>query len=212
MNKIVEYVYTHLPQDVFTDRDIALMDPDSSHDSRYGQVKRAIKAGDMIRIKRGLYCLAKKFQRRPFDHFSIAQLIYGPSYISMESALSYHGWIPEGVFQTTSASMLRTCVYQTPIGDFFYRRVVQEQFYESVDHVATQAGSYFMARPFKALCDYIYAHKQSWESVGALAKSLRIEEQMFHEITKDDIRNLYLNYRSRRVKAFIQVVKKDLGL
>ena len=105
MNKIIEYVYEHLPYDVFTDRDIAQLILRGSKDSRYGLIKRALKKSEIIRIRRGLYCLAKKYERRPLNLFSIAQLIYGPSYVSLESALSYHGWVPEGVFMTTSVSM-----------------------------------------------------------------------------------------------------------
>ncbi len=213
MNKAVEFVYTHLPYDVFTDRDVALlMGPERSDYSRHGLVKRALHKGDILRIRRGIYCLAKKYQRQPLNYFSLAQLIYGPSYISLESALSYHGWIPEGVFMVTSVSLERSRTFQTPLGGFSYQRVVQEQFYEHVDRVESEGLPFFLARPFKALCDYFYVHRQNWRSVRPLQESLRIEDDMLGQITRSDLDCLYENYRSRRVKTFIMGVRKDLGL
>ncbi len=212
MNKIVEYAYTHFPYDVFTDRDIAQLTADGSSDSRYGLVKRSLKKGEIIRIRRGLYCLPKKYERKPLNLYNIAQLIYGPSYISLESALSYHGWIPEGVFVTTSASMERSRSYKTAIGDFDYRRVIQERFYDDVDYIAADDISFFMAKPLKALCDYVYVYKKAWVSVDPLKKSLRIEEDALTGIKSEEFDRLSQNYHSRRVQAFIKGVRKDLGV
>lgn len=212
MNTVIEYVYTRLPHDVFTDKDIAQLSPQSSGNSRYGLIKRALKRGEIIRIRRGLYCLAQKYQRRPLNHFSIAQLIYGPSYISLESALSYHGWIPEGVFTTASVSMPRSRAYKTMIGNFVYMRVAQERFYEMVEYIDEGGSPFFVATPLKALCDYIYVYKKPWVSVEPLKQSLRVDDEMFGQIKKDDLDMLYVNYRNHRVKEFLSGVRKDLGV
>ncbi len=211
MNRIPQYVLDHLPYDLFTDRDIALMSS-GSVDSRYGLVKRAIKNNEIIRLKRGLYCLAKKSRRRPLNAYVISQLLCGPSYVSVESALSHHGWIPEGVFVTTCVSMTRSKKYKTPAGDFFYHHVPQKCFYENVEHAAADEGGYFVAKPLKALCDYIYIHKKTWSGIKPLKDSLRVEEEMFTRLTGDECGRLYDNYQSRRVRTFIKGLRKDLGL
>jgi predicted transcriptional regulator of viral defense system len=49
--------------------------------------------------------------------------IYAPSYISLETALSFHGLIPEGVFQTTAVSTAKTQHFDTFFGSFNYRSI-----------------------------------------------------------------------------------------
>jgi predicted transcriptional regulator of viral defense system len=211
MSKISQYVLNHLPYDLFTDTDLASMIP-ASRDSRYGLVKRAIKNGEIIRLKRGLYCLAKENRRRGLNAYAVSQLLCGPSYVSLESALSYHGWVPEGVFLTTCVGMMRSVTYKTPVGDFSYHHVPQRCFYEDVEPIAADEGDYFMAKPLKALCDYIYIHKRTWSGIKPLCDSLRIDEESVAQLTGEQCDRLYENYRSRRVRAFIKGVKKDLGL
>ncbi len=211
MNKISQYVLSRLPYDLFTDTDLASM-ISASRDSRYGLVKRAIKNDEIIRLKRGLYCLAKKNQRRSLNTYAISQLLYGPSYVSSESALSYHDWVPEGVFMTTCVGIMRSATYKTPVGDFSYHHVPQKCLYEGVEHIAADEGDYFMAKPLKALCDYIYIHKKSWSGIKPLCDSLRVDEQLLAQLTGEQCDQLYENYQSKRVHAFIKGIKKDLGL
>ncbi len=65
---------------------------------RYGLVNRAVKAGELVQIQRGLYVLSEKSRTLPFQPFAVAQAIVPGSYISFETALAYHGWIPENFF------------------------------------------------------------------------------------------------------------------
>lgn len=79
---------------------------DKTADSRQAIIKRAVRKGYLIPIRRDLY-LIKNTKGVPLNSFEIAPIIYGPSYVSFESALSYHGWIPEAVRTTTCASVKR---------------------------------------------------------------------------------------------------------
>jgi predicted transcriptional regulator of viral defense system len=71
---------------------------------RYGLVNRALKDGSLIRLKRGVYTLAKAHRSAPMHPFAVAQALLPGSYISFESALAYHGWIPEAVLVTASVT------------------------------------------------------------------------------------------------------------
>jgi hypothetical protein len=104
-------------------------------DRQFGLLKRAMKVGEVVRIHRGLYCLAPKYLRQKVDPLVLAQRIYGPSYISLETALSYHGWIPEAVYAITSVSLDRSREFDTPMGHFSFTRVPQETFYAEVIRV-----------------------------------------------------------------------------
>ena len=90
---------------------------------QFALLKRALKSGEIIRIRRGLYCLSSKYMRRKVDPLVLAQRIHGPSYISLETALSYHGWIPEAVYAVTSASLGRSREFETPLGHFSFTRI-----------------------------------------------------------------------------------------
>lgn len=210
MDKITRYVLNRLPTDLVTDTDLAAMIPGS--DSRYSLVKRAVGSGEILRLRRGLYCLSKENRRKRLNTFAVSQILYGPSYVSLESALSYHGWIPEGVFMTTCVSLMRKTEFKTPVGDFAYFPVPQRCFYEEVQKINAEGDSAFLANPFKALCDYVYVHKKDWSGIDPLLEDLRIETQQLTSITTETCARLYDNYRSRRVLKFIKSVKKDLGL
>ena len=113
---------------------------------------------------------------------------------------------------TTCVSMHKSIIYTTPLGTFVYSRVPQNYFYEDVERVVTEGGVFFMARPWKALCDYVYVHKKMWQSIDPLIKSLRIDEENLINVSSDEYDRLYKNYRNKRVRLFIKGVRKELGL
>ncbi len=102
---------------------------------QFGLLKRALKAGEVVRIHRGLYCLGAKYLQQKIDPLILAQRIYGPSYISLETALSYHDWIPEAVYTITSTSLDRSREFDTPLGHFSFTRIPQKTFYAEVSRV-----------------------------------------------------------------------------
>ena len=212
MNKLTERIFEDAPYGYFTGQDAVTLFP-GSQDRRYGLVKRAIAGGEIIHIRRGLYCLAPKYQKKKINLYALAQNIYGPSYISLESALSWHGWIPEAVYTVTSASSGKSKEFKTPLGAFGYSCVPQEIFYTGVERLADEAGNVFlMASPMKALADYVYVNKKDWVGLKPVAESLRIEPEEFESITSDDFDLLIENYASRRVWKFLKGLRKDLNL
>ena len=187
---------------------------------QFALLKRALKAGEVIRIHRGLYCLAPKYLRRKPDPLVFAQLIHGPSYISLETALSYHGWIPEAVYAITSASIDRAREFETPLGHFSFTRIPQKVLYTEVTRIEKQNGSetslrasesFLIASPLKALADYVYAHRLDWASTGPVIKSLRVDESSLTSINLEIIDRLIDNYSSRRVRRFLKGLRKDLN-
>ena len=187
---------------------------------QFALLKRALKSGEAIRIHRGLYCLAPKYLRRKPDPLVFAQLIHGPSYISLETALSHHGWIPEAVYAITSACMDRGREFETPLGHFSFTRIPQKVFYTEVTRIEKQDGkgpglhaseSFLMASPLKALADYVYAHRVDWVSAGPVIESLRVDENSLADINTESVELLIDNYSSRRVRRFLKGLRKDLN-
>lgn len=119
MNRLTKRIIENIPNPFFSVHDLTVLEA-SSDNTRHALVKRAVADGDMIIIRRGLYALASVYRKANIKTFSVAQLIYGPSYISLESALSAHGWIPEGVRDIVSVTSRLPKDFDTPIGHFSY--------------------------------------------------------------------------------------------
>jgi len=196
---------------MFTQSDVAVL-LDGTPDSRHALVKRALAKGEILGIRRSLYCLAPRFRKKPVNVFSVAQRIYGPSYISMESALSHHGWIPEGVYVCTSASFGNARTFDTPLGTFTYKRIPQLVFYAEVERCTDTVGNVFlMASPAKALADYVYARKAEFAGIEDAAESLRIERDDWTTVSPSALEALSDNSTSRRVKDFLARWQEALG-
>jgi len=134
----------------------------------------------------------------------VAQRIYGPSYISFESALSYHGWIPEAVRSVTSASFGKAKEFRSPVGVFSFYRVPSNIFLEDVER---SSSGILIARPFKALLDYIYVHKKDWIGLSPVVESLRIDIDLLKKVSKAEIRRYRSNYPQQRIYDFLTALE-----
>lgn len=209
MNRLTERFF-QAPWGEFSQADAAVA-VEGSDFSRHGLVKRAMANEEILRLRRGLYCLAPRFRKKPLSMYALSQRVYGPSYVSMETALSYHGWIPEAVCACTCASFGSARDFDTPLGIFNYRRIPQRVFYAEVERCVDPDGNvFFMASPVKALADYVYAHRVDWTLRDASA-SLRIEPDDLATAMPGQIDTLAENYSSRRVKRFLISWKEALS-
>ena len=184
---------------------------DKSPDSRQAIIKRAVREGYLNPIRRDLY-LIKNPSHPLINSFEIAPIIYGPSYVSFESALSSHGWIPEAVRTITCASVKRTKEFETPLGIFSYEHIPIEVFSIGVEQFLQNGMTLFIATPLKALADTIYARKRTWATVDDLSEDLRIEPENLKNTDKKLFIDLIENYPSTRVKNALKILQNGLGL
>ena len=209
MQKLTEIALEKARNGIFSRMEVACW-IGGSPDRQFGLLKRALQAGEVVRIHRGLYCLAGKYLRGRMDPFVLAQRIYGPSYISLETALSWHGWIPEAVYTITSVSLDRSREFDTPLGRFSFTKVPQSVLYAEVNRVTREGDHFLLASPLKALADYVYVHKCDWTSSRPVVESLRVEESLLKNIELEAFSSLWKNYSSRRVQRFLEGVRKDV--
>jgi len=125
------------------------------------QLSRWRQAGKIYQLRRGLYCLAPPFQKVNPHPFLVANRLIPASYVSLQSALAYYGMIPEHVPVTTSVTTVRPAQWETPLGNFDFRRIQVDFFdgYRLVDLGEKQRS--FVATPEKALLDLIYLESGS---------------------------------------------------
>lgn len=176
------------------------------------KISAMLAKGDIIRIKKGLYILGESLRRRPFCRELLANLIYGPSYISLEYALHYHGLTPERAETLTSVTCGRSRTFDTPVGTFSYRMIPLEAFRTGMDRVELDDGrSFLIAVPEKALADRIVADRGAGiatqkELHDYLLSSLRIDPGMLRELDPARLAEIAQHYRSRRVKLLADLV------
>lgn len=193
-----------------TDAELAVL-LDGTPDSRYAKTKRMLAQGKLLHIKRGLYSLTDKLGYPIKPHpFELAQYIYGPSYISLESALSYHQLIPERVYTITSCTGKRAKEFETPLGHFSYLHLPEENLFTGVELVKENDYQFFMAKPWKAICDYIYCYKYDWKSLEPLEKSLRIEISDLPLLREEEIQLLDEYYHQKRISVFLKNIRGEL--
>lgn len=174
---------------------------------RYGLVNRAIKEGALIRIKRGTYVLASQYRSDPVHPFAIAQSLHPGSYISFETALSYHGWIPEGVFTTASVSPGRkTLEYSTEaFGNFVFHPLAIHDYHllTSVERVVLGKHAALVAQPLRAILDLVALRKQPWEGLDWLTDGMRIDEKHLFALKRADFDSLKPVYKHKAVGRFL---------
>ena len=123
---------------------------------RYASIPVPLEAaGKIIRLKKGLYVLDPKVSHVALSTELIANQLYTPSYVSMQTALRYYGLIPEAVYTTQSMTLKHTRRFDTPVGRFEYQRVAREAFPIGITSINKQSYAFLMATPEKALCDLI---------------------------------------------------------
>jgi len=137
------------------DASALLAGPDSPAEVRR-QLSRWVASGRLIQLRRGLYALAPPFARASPSLLAIASRLRRPSYVSLQSALSFHGAIPESVTAVTSVTTGRPGRFETALGHFLYRCVGTHLFwgYREVD--VGEGDRAFVALPEKALLDLFY--------------------------------------------------------
>lgn len=119
------------------------------------QLNRWVRNGKVIRIHKGWYALAGPFCRVELDPFVIACTMKAGTYVSLESALSHHGVIPEHVPETTCVTTGRPQLIETPVGRIRYRHMKRECFWGFREEPGS-IQSAFVACAEKALLDLIY--------------------------------------------------------
>jgi predicted transcriptional regulator of viral defense system len=127
-----------------------------SYASPRDKITSLLRSGTIIRVRKGLYVFGENDRKRVFSKELLANLVLGPSYISLEYALQYYGLLPERVETITSVTVARSRVFPTPVGTFSYRQIPLRAFAAGMDRVSIdQQISFMIALPEKALIDKV---------------------------------------------------------
>jgi predicted transcriptional regulator of viral defense system len=184
----------------------------SSYSAIRQKIHELLKAGVITRVKKGLYVFGPGYNQAPICKETLANLIFGPSCISLEYALAYHGLIPERVETITSVTPKRDKDFQTPVGHFTYRYLGIEKYPHGIEQVwLDPTHPVLMASPEKALCDYVALKEMpGLKSKGTarefLESDLRIDPANWKRIQPEVLRKLNEHYRSRNIELILEAL------
>ena len=118
---------------------------------------RWVRQGYLIRLRQGYYAFPENRESTDFALY-FANIIYKPSYISLHTALSFYGIIPEAVPQITSVTTLKTLTFSNDFGEYSYKNIKPNMMF-GYDLREMEGGRRIMfATPEKALIDLLYLY------------------------------------------------------
>jgi hypothetical protein len=170
-----------------------------------GKIARLVESGQLLSLRRGLYTT-----RKDLDPLCLAGSIYGPSYVSYETALSWHGLIPERVAETVCATIKRPAVFENGFGCFRYRHIPPTVYPIGILRMTQSDLPFLLASPTKALCDQIAleAGFRSMSDVRRWLEWVRMEEPL--SLDGQELQQCAQNYRRPAVR-FLKLTAEKQG-
>lgn len=182
---------------------------------RYNLINRALRQGELLRLRRSLYVLSAQSQHKGLHPFVIAQGLQSGSYISLETALSFHGWIPEAVPSMLSVTPDRRQVEVNipTMGLFrFYPLALHKGYFlQSVERRIFSNQTALVAQPLRALMDLIYLRKLTAENMNEFIHSMRIDINFLRETPAATWQSLQQIYTHKRMHDNIQRMQTEIA-
>lgn len=152
------------------------------------KINELLSAGLLEIVRDGLYMPTKKLSPFRPEPFLLANHLFGPSYVSFDSALSFYGLIPERVYEVTSATTKRTERLNTSIAAFSFTWLPLPYYSFGIRHLELGNEQHILiASSEKALFDKIVTTvgvklNSSKSATEYLIENLRIDEDDLQEL------------------------------
>jgi hypothetical protein len=178
------------------------------------KVSELERKGFVIRVKRDLYVVSQKIHNQEISRELVANHLYGPSYVSLETALAHYGLIPERVYSVRSVCAKMHKNYDTPLGNFEFVKVPEKYFPIGIrQEIIDNQYAFLIASPEKALCDMIVCSQNTRiQSVKAmqiyLEDDLRIDFSAVEHWDTEIVRQCAEAGRKQRELSFLLELKK----
>lgn len=168
------------------------------------------KKGLVTQPRKGLYVLGKEYRKIEPSLFYLANQMYIPSYISLESALGFYGLIPEFVAQTTSVTPRNTSEFQNEFGSFSYQHLKRECFSGFTALKDENGFSILIASPEKAIVDFLYFNLSNLNSLehDIFEESYRF--QNCNKLNKDKIKLFAKLFKSKKLSSICDLFIKEV--
>lgn len=175
------------------------------------KIRRLIRAEDILRVKKGLYVLGKEYNK-PYNKYVLANQIYGPSYITGQTALAFWDMIPERVELIISMTAKRKKLFETPVGRFSYLYCHKKVF--NIGVKLEQTGDkkrILIASPEKALCDVVatQTHISAKKEMKEFLELMRLDYRVDKKLDLSLLEEIKIRYRRRSINLLFNCLKED---
>lgn len=190
----------------FNIHQVLAWEPDFNRDN----LTRWLKRGLLIKLRQGYYAFPE-YRQKPDYAYYIANRMYRPSYISLHTALSFYGIIPEAVVQITSVSTLKTTFFKNEFGEYSYKSIKYPLFF-GYDLKPMQDGRTLQfAFAEKALLDLLYLY--SFYDTNQEMEELRLDDYfMHHELDIEKFKRYTLRFKSKALEKRAELLFKTYDL
>jgi hypothetical protein len=196
-------MHSKLPTDIIMDA-VRMRDAFKGLADWKGKIARMLCTGELVSLRRGLYA-----SRRDLDPRCLAGPIYGPSYVSFETALAWHGMIPEGVAEILSATPKRPAMFANDFGRFSYQTIPKAVYPIGIGRVTESDLPFLIASPTKALVDRI-ARESGFRSMADVARWIEgMRADIDGRLNREELLSCAEQYGKPSVRWLLRFAEKN---
>jgi hypothetical protein len=168
----------------------------------HDKIHELVRQQALIPVKRGVFVPGPRLHLTQPEPFLLANHLNGPSYVSLETALSYWRLIPEQVYEIASATTERSKEYHTPVGRFTYTHLPLPYYaFGQMQVTLAENQVALIASPEKAVCDKLIT------TSGLLFRSLApLKNWLLEEMRMD--REVLRNLQTRTIRSWLPAAPK----
>lgn len=170
------------------------------------QISEWLKKALLVTLKRGVYTLNDADRKVGITPFAISQLLYTPSYISLESALSYYNFIPEQVMIVTAISTKKTQTFNNAYGKFNYHHLSPENFDGYIGENDEYGNPYFIATKEKAIVDFLYLRMRSIKNLDKNIFDSSYRLQNLEILNKTKLRHYAELFKQKKLSYLVELL------
>lgn len=150
-------------------------------------------------LKRGVYTLRDEDRAVKFSSYFLANNLYTPSYISLETALSYYGFIPERVETVTSISSKKTQRFTNNYRNFVYHHIAADLYGDFVTTKDEYGNNFFIATPERAIIDFLYLKTRGLKNITKDIFETSYRLQNLDLLNKSLLRNIEKKFQQKKL-------------
>ena len=166
--------------------------------------------GLLIRLRQGYYTFPE-YKGKPDFALYFANRIYRPSYVSLHTALSFYGMIPEAIVQITSVTSLKTGNFTNDFGEYGYKSVKEELMFGYDLKPIADGRTFQLAKPEKALLDLLYLYP--FYNTRRELEDLRLDEDfLLDDLDRKLLEEYTLKFENKALENRVQLMINTYGL
>jgi len=200
--------YIHFKSEFFKEICISKSRIESEFENfNFNNISRWINKNLLIRLRNGLYAFPEYLEESNIRYY-LANRIYRPSYVSLQSALSYYGLIPEAVIQIKSITSLKTNAFENRFGIFTYNTIKPDYFFGYQQKALNSDFTFLIAEPEKAILDLLYIY--SFYNTSEEITELRLNKEILNEIVnRNKLTEYAKRYRNKALSNRLNLLIKN---